>query len=80
MERVVIPVFTWIEVQLQRYGLVLAGSSHGETRQSHRSVMAINIKLHVAELVRGMEERAAAQAKTIPNHRAISIRGLNLGA
>ena len=42
--------------------------------------MAINIKLHVAELVRGMEERAAAQAKTIPNHRAISIRGLNLGA
>ncbi len=43
-------------------------------------VMAINIKLHLAELVRGMEERAAAQAKTIPNHRAISIRGLNLGA
>ena len=43
-------------------------------------VMEINIKLHLAELVRGMEERAAAHAKAIPNHRPISIRGLNLGA
>ena len=43
-------------------------------------VMEINIKLHLAELVRGMEERAAAHAKAIPNHRAISIRGLNLDA
>ncbi len=43
-------------------------------------VMEINIKLHLAELVRGMEERAAAQTKSIPNHYAVSIRGLNLGA
>jgi len=43
-------------------------------------VMEINIKLHLAELVRGMEERAAAQTGAISNRRAISIRGLDLGA
>jgi hypothetical protein len=39
-------------------------------------VMEINIKLHLAELVRGMEERAAAQSESAANRRAISIRGL----
>jgi len=43
-------------------------------------VMEINIKLHLAELVRGMEERAAAQSESAANRRAISIRGLDLGA
>lgn len=43
-------------------------------------VMEINIKLHLAELVRGMEERAAAQSESTANRRAISIRGLDLGA
>jgi hypothetical protein len=37
--------------------------------------MEINIKLHLAELVRGMEERAAAQSESAANRRAISIRG-----
>ena len=43
-------------------------------------VMEINIKLHLAELVRGMEERAAAQTESVQSRRAISIRGLNLDA
>lgn len=43
-------------------------------------VMEINIKLHLAELVRGMEERAAAQSESAASRRAISIRGLELGA
>lgn len=42
--------------------------------------MEINIKLHLAELVRGMEERAAAQSESAASRRAISIRGLDLGA
>ena len=43
-------------------------------------IMEINIKLHLAELVRGMEERAAAKSESPASRRAISIRGLNLGA
>ncbi len=43
-------------------------------------VMEINIKLHLAELVRGMEERAAAKSESAASRRAISIRGLDLGA
>lgn len=43
-------------------------------------LMEINIKLHLAELVRGMEERAAAQSESAASRRAISIRGLDLGA
>ena len=42
-------------------------------------MMEINIKLHLAELVRGMEERSAALAEAASARRAISIRGLNLG-
>jgi DNA invertase Pin-like site-specific DNA recombinase len=43
-------------------------------------IIEINIKLHLAELVRGMEERAAAQSESAASRRAISIRGLDLGA
>jgi hypothetical protein len=42
--------------------------------------MEINIKLHLQELVRGMEERAAAQSESASSRRAISIRGLDLEA
>ena len=43
-------------------------------------IMEINIKLHLAELVRGMEERAATQSESAASRRTISIRGLDLGA
>ncbi len=43
-------------------------------------VMEINIKLHLAELVRGMKERAGAKTESISSRGAISIRGLDLGA
>jgi len=43
-------------------------------------IMELRIKLHLAELVQGMEERAAAQSQTPAPHRALSVRGLSLDA
>lgn len=43
-------------------------------------IMEINIKLHLAELVRGMEQRAVGQSESAASRRAISTRGLDLGA
>jgi hypothetical protein len=56
------------------------GESAMATADAATRIMEINIKLHLAELVRGMEERAAAQSESAASRRAISIRGLDLGA
>ena len=60
---------------------LVAGRHFGATTTAAAArVMEINIKLHLAELVRGMEERAAAQSESAASRRAISIRGLDLRA
>jgi len=64
-----------VAAALRKAAVVPLPPSDGENR-----VMELRIKLHLAELVEGMEQRAAGQSQTAAPRRALSFRGLNLDA